>query len=674
MSVDLTNATRTIPSSRFGLISSDGDQSVSLNTFSGTGTFTITQGINTTPNGIGMSAVGIAYDNGTTTTSTSWDDITNRIAQLSAIAPNGLNATLLAVNNTISVQNADTAPTRVINTSAEDGTGGTHFGVAWVGNTLPFVMETLDATPLQVKDTSFVLLDSVAPLTTTMTATDLTSGVSTRTWADIIASSGSSNTLDQVLTNGNESDLSIVLKDDLTTPTLTNTIGSSSVSITGTGSVGSVGFSVGDVNVNGTATGIINGTVNSSTNLGMSNFSVSTAPFFQPSNTTINLTSTPSTASLGFTSGGQFVNAKTMDLTLDGITHTSSSGGGNFTISTTDDLLLTSDNLNMSATALTIPKIGQPITAQLNQDGLTMVDTTNGWNTWYRKASAYIANTAGTIYSFLQFNLLQFITPNATNSISAVSMNMADNNSGAVGLATLEGKGKLTMTSFQIGGVSDPMIDLISTHTGGSAVGNPTINYRKRGNNGTANALVATHNFFAKNYLGAETLFGKIESVITNSSAPSGDDGALDFYTCVNGVSSLVMRLNGADNENNSFRPLDMNGNAIKTNTGDLILTASTTTANSDIDGSTTDGNITFTANTGAGGTNGFCFLTADRGVGLSSAQGGSNGNIILDVNNIGDLQLEGTTLISPTSGGNSGQHLRIKLNGTYYKIALQND
>jgi hypothetical protein len=159
--------------------------------------------LTTTPNGIAMNPTGLAYNNGTTTTSTSWDDLSTRIAQLSAVAPNGLNATLLAVNNTISIQNADTAPTRVINTSAEDGTGGTHFGVAWVGNTLPFVMETLDATPLQVKDTSFVLLDSVAPLTTTMTATDLTSGATTRTWADIIASSGSTNTLDQVLSNGN---------------------------------------------------------------------------------------------------------------------------------------------------------------------------------------------------------------------------------------------------------------------------------------------------------------------------------------------------------------------------------------------------------------------------------------------------------------------------------------
>jgi len=109
--------------------------------------------VNTTPNGIAMNPTGLAYNNGTTTTSTSWDTLSNKIASLSAVAPNSLNASLLVVNETISIQNEDTAPTRVINTSAGSNIGGEHFGVAWVGNTLPFVMETLDATDLVVQDT-----------------------------------------------------------------------------------------------------------------------------------------------------------------------------------------------------------------------------------------------------------------------------------------------------------------------------------------------------------------------------------------------------------------------------------------------------------------------------------------------------------------------------------------
>jgi hypothetical protein len=159
--------------------------------------------------------------------------------------------------------------------------------------------------------------------------------------------------LQATLTAGNDSNLSILLKDNLITPTELNTIGSSSLSITGTGSVGSVGFAVGDVNVNGTATGIISGTVASATTLSLINSAVSTPPLFQPANTTATLTSGTTSASLGFTSGGQFINAKAMNLTLDGITHTSSTGG-DFTINTTDNLILTSDTLNATATNLSM--------------------------------------------------------------------------------------------------------------------------------------------------------------------------------------------------------------------------------------------------------------------------------------------------------------------------------
>jgi hypothetical protein len=52
-----------------------------------------------------------------------------------------------------------------------------------------------------------------------------------------------------------------------------------------------------------------------------------------------------------------------------------------------------------------------------------------------------------------------------------------------------------------------------------------------------------------------------------------------------------------------------------------------------------------------------------------------TNGSIDLKVNDTtGDILFTGTNLQSNTAGGNSGQHLRIKLNGTYYKIKLEDD
>ena len=156
--------------------------------------------VNTIPNGIAMNPTGLAYDNGTTITSTSWDDLSTRIAQLSAVAPNGLNATILAVNNTVFIENADTAPTRVINIMAGDTSlPSEHFGILWEGDTLPFVMETLDATPLEVRDTTFQLNDTITPLLTTMTASGITTGVQSATWANIIAGGGGVPSIDQVL-------------------------------------------------------------------------------------------------------------------------------------------------------------------------------------------------------------------------------------------------------------------------------------------------------------------------------------------------------------------------------------------------------------------------------------------------------------------------------------------
>jgi hypothetical protein len=149
----------------------------------------------------------------------------------------------------------------------------------------------------------------------------------------------------------------------------------------------------------------------------------------------------------------------------------------------------------------------------------------------------------------------------------------------------------ITATQSTTGGPADPILTLNNTNaTAGNTNGVPTMEYYKSGRNVNTNDIIASQRFNAKNYLGTKTPFGRIDCVATSSSAPTGDDGALDFYTCVNGTSSLVFRLNGADNENNSFRPLDMNGNAIKTSSGDLSIETT---------GSSGSGNITIAGKAG---------------------------------------------------------------------------
>lgn len=132
-------------------------------------TLTILKNQLTTPIGIALSSDGIAYDNGTSISNTTWTTLQDRIASVEAVAPNGGNATLLVINQEVSVQNADTTPTRVINTMAGDPTAvGEHFGIEWVGNTKPFIMESLDGTNLQIKNASLIVDDGTANQLTTI--------------------------------------------------------------------------------------------------------------------------------------------------------------------------------------------------------------------------------------------------------------------------------------------------------------------------------------------------------------------------------------------------------------------------------------------------------------------------------------------------------------------------
>lgn len=171
--------------------------------------------------------------------------------------------------------------------------------------------------------------------TTTFNCTTLSSGILSATWADII--SATSDTLQEVLTAGNESDRNIVLKDDLITPTSTNTITPFAYSVINSGG-GGLQISAGDSNVNGTASAVIQGTTAVNATMGLSCGTISSPPFFSPANTNITCTSTTSTASVALQSGGQFVNAKNINLDLDGLTHSSSDGNPNYTIQTNGNL------------------------------------------------------------------------------------------------------------------------------------------------------------------------------------------------------------------------------------------------------------------------------------------------------------------------------------------------
>jgi hypothetical protein len=137
-----------------------------------------------------------------------------------------------------------------------------------------------------------------------------------------------------------------------------------------------------------------------------------------------------------------------------------------------------------------------------------------------------------------------------------------------------------------------------------------------------------------------------------------------------NGATSSVKQLTITNNSPNTAgatinyqNELDTNPLTITTNQDlDLISTKAggfiNMTSVSSIDIEATGDNLTLTG--------GAVIQLETTGVGADI--------IIKPETTAGNLVFEGTNLQSSSSGGNSGQHLRIKLNGTYYKIKLEDD
>jgi hypothetical protein len=160
-------------------------------------------------------------------------------------------------------------------------------------------------------------------------------------------------------------------------------------------------------------------------------------------------------------------------------------------------------------------------------------------------------------------------TTNFTNS----DIDITTNGTGVVHITeAVAGTGALRITQQSAGGSTNPVIKMINTNAG---TGTVFVEMYKN-KNVAQNDIITQLSFNANDSAGTKQQFGAIECVATNVGA-GNQDGAIDFYTLVNGgVPSLVFRMNGADNENNSFRPLDMNGNNIKTSSGNLTIDAST--------------------------------------------------------------------------------------------------
>jgi len=119
--------------------------------------------------------------------------------------------------------------------------------------------------------------------------------------------------------------------------------------------------------------------------------------------------------------------------------------------------------------------------------------------------------------------------------------------------------------------LSPGILELNNNATGGS-----TINFNKDAIS-VATDVISTINSSTRDVNNTSRIFTRLQSR-TSAVGTNNQDGTLAVSVLINGTLTEVFNFQGGENEINSFRTLDMNGQAIKTASGNLIISSTTST------------------------------------------------------------------------------------------------
>jgi hypothetical protein len=110
----------------------------------------------------------------------------------------------------------------------------------------------------------------------------------------------------------------------------------------------------------------------------------------------------------------------------------------------------------------------------------------------------------------------------------------------------------------------------------------PSLKLDKSGVVAPVSGTISAISSWAVDATGASREWSRIQTKTENVTG-GNQDGTISIFGSVNGTMGEVFNFNGAQNEINCFRPLDLNSNPIRTNTGDLTLSATGSSGNGDI-------------------------------------------------------------------------------------------
>jgi hypothetical protein len=224
---------------------------------------------------------------------------------------------------------------------------------------------------------------------------------------------------------------------------------------------------------------------------------------------------------------------------------------------------------------------------------------------------------------------------NATLDVGSQSITSTTSAVGITPLAgqdcnvVVSGAGGLHIQQASAGGATNPSCRMTNTNATGSVAMEV---YKNKPTAGVAGDVLFTQSIFGKDAGNLKQEYTRITHTIRDNTSLS-EDGSMEFLCFNAGSVTTFLQLNGVENEINIYKTLDLNGNAIRTTTGDMAISTQPSTGT---------GNMNITAKGG---------MNLNTGLGLSSTT--TTGNILLRTN-AGSATIEATTgLTNTTTTGN---------------------
>jgi hypothetical protein len=220
--------------------------------------------------------------------------------------------------------------------------------------------------------------------------------------------------------------------------------------------------------------------------------------------------------------------------------------------------------------------------------------------------------------------------PTPTGSNTGITLN-----AGGLASNTLPVK----ITNSNAGGQSNPTLTLTNTNATGSVALEV---YKQKPTAGVNGDVLFNQSVYGKDSGNAKQEYTRISHTIRDNVGGT-EDGSIEFSAFRAGAINTFIQINGVENEVNILKPLDMGGNNIVTNAGDLTITAA--------------------ASTGTGRTT----IQSKEKLILAAAAGDAlelNGN---------SIEVTSGSALVPSAGAASGSFLQIRVNGTNFCIELRN-